>query len=431
LIHRNKDLELFDHPLDQEIQINGNKYKDPTTKDMPYTWYYCAVKINFKIPKEIKSEVLAQLFLPLPNDKSINSFSEEATSFRKELEKEALVITGNASGTKNGRITAYTPSGKIEMMDNVLGKIGMDGVTVRANRWFTTYTTLTQKNGTFVMNDTFDNPCNYSIKWERDDFDILEGGSLANFQAYYNGPKQSNPWNDVITGGMSLMYATIHRAAIRYYYINNELRTPRNGSYFDKLSIAAYDWEDVGKNGDHETSAFVKSWLGSPDIRIFKPSRGPYAIYSTTIHELAHAAHWAMDRSNFRNSDDVILESWGRCVQWRFTNLEYPTRAWSDDGYGVASQRINPLASLTSTNGSYQRKYTPIFIDLIDNYNQRVQLGDNSLPDDNVSGYTIRQLEDILVGSRTLTELRNKVFNTYPNNTTRNQLNTLFSGYIQ
>jgi hypothetical protein len=414
LIHRNKDLELFDHPLDQEIQINGNKYKDPTTKDMPYTWYYCAVKINFKIPKEIKSEVLVQLFLPLPNDKSINSFSEEATSFRKELEKEALVITGNASGTKNGRITGYNPSGQIKMLDNIRGKMGMDGVTVRANRWFTTYTTLTDTSGKFVMNDTFDNPCNYSIKWERNDFDILEGGSLANFQAYYNGPKQSNPWNDVITGGMSLMYATIHRAAIRYYYINNELRTPRNGSYFDKLSIAAYDWEDRGI-ADHERSAFLKSWLDRPDIRIFKPSRGPYEIYSSTIHELAHASHWAMDRPNFRNSDDVILESWSRCVQWYFTNKEYsPTRPnWAD---GI--QTVVP----SSTN------YTPIFIDIIDDVNQRTKYGNSSLPNDNVKGYTIRQLEDILVGSTTLLKLRNNLTNTY-NNPTKGNINELFKGY--
>ena len=415
LIHRNKELELFDHPLDQEIKTNGHKYKDPATKGQPYTWYYCAVKINFKIPKEVTNEILAELFLPVPNDKSINSLSEEAIGFRRELEREALTITGNTPNTKNGRIAGYNPSGTIKMRDNVLGDIGMDGVTVRANRWFTTYTTLSNKDGSFKMNNTFENPCNYSIKWERDDFDILEGGTLANFQAYYNGPKQSGAWNDIITGGMSLMYATIHRAAIRYYYINNELRTPRNGSYFDKLSIAAYDWENVGLNADHETSAFLKSWLDRPDIRVFKPSRGPYAIYSTTIHELAHAANWAMDRSNFRNSDLVIIESWARCVQWHFTNKEYsPVRPnWAD---GI--QTVVP----SSTN------YTPIFIDIVDNINQRVKYGNSNLPNDNVNSYTVRQIEDILVGSTTLLNLRTNLTNTYTNPTKAN-INELFKGY--
>ena len=427
LIHHNKEIELYDHPLDYEISTIGNKYKDPTTKDKPYTWYYCAIKSDFKIPNSVKHEILAELFLPLPNDKSLDLLSEDDKKFRKNLEKEALNITGNASTIKNGRVMAYNPSGRITMTDNVLGIIGIDGVKVRANRWFTTYTTLTDQNGNFFINDTFENPCNYSIKWERDDFDILEGGSLANFQAYYHGPKQSDPWIQNIDGGLSLMYAAIHRAAIRYYYRNNTLRTPRNGTFWSRLSIAAYDWENVGVNGEALTSGFVKSWLDFPDIRIYRPNRGSYAIYSTTIHELAHASHWAMDKWNFRNSDDVIIESWARCVQWHFTSIEY------NQNWRSGIQFSDP-----NIQDGFNNIYTPIFIDLIDNNNQQCgtfwdeefqinrQTPCNIV--DNVNGYSIRQLEDILIGSRSMIQLRENARNVYEN-PSENNLNQLFSSY--
>ncbi|MCY7355880.1 MAG: hypothetical protein LH609_00095, partial [Rudanella sp.] len=366
------------------------------------------------------------LYLPLlPEER--NRLSESEIDFRKALEKEALRITGNSTDVKTGRIARYTPSGRITMTDNRLGIIGVEGVRVRANRWFTTHEAITDVNGFFMMDDTFDNPCNYSIKWERADFDILEGGSLASFQAYYNGPKQSGSWNLNIDGGQSLMYAAIHRAAIRYFYKNNDLRTPRNGSFWSRVSIAAYDWESPPSNGSFDADGFQTVWLDYPDIRIYRPSRGPYALYSTAIHELAHASHWAMDRWNNRNSDKIINESWARCVQWHFTSLEYGNN-W-DSGI----QYSNP-----TVQDNFDNVYTPIFIDLIDNVNQagntyfsEIFNQNRTAPAfmvDNVNGYSIRQLEDILVGSRTMLQLRDNLRDAYVN-PTEGDLNQLFASY--
>lgn len=430
-IHHDETFMLFDHPLDYEINVKGNKYKDPSTKDNKYTWYYCVVKVGQAIPEGIKQEVLADLYIPQNrsnNADQAKNNSPELETLLTELEKEALRITGNASNTSGGRVAAYNPSGRITMSDDRLGIVGVEGAKVRANRWFTTHEAITDGNGYFWMNETFDNPCNYSIIWERADFDILEGGSVENFQAYYEGPKQSGSWNLNIDGGRSLMYATIHRAAHYYYYQQNELRTPRKGEFSSRLSIAAYDWEQAPNNGEAMTSGFVKSWLSFPDIRIFRPSRGPYAIYSTTIHELAHAAHWAMNKQQFRNSEDAIIESWARCVQWRFTSIEYG-RNW-DSGVQYSDPRIQ--------NG-YNDVYTPIFIDMIDAVNQqggffRSDIYNGSVLQapshmvDNVSGYTPRQFEDILPTTTRMWSLRHYVRNTY-DNPTENSLDELFASY--
>ena len=421
-INSDDSFELFSYPLDYEISVKGNKYKDPSTKGNKYTWYYCVVDPKQPLPEKIKKEILAELYIPQNknnNPDKAKSNSAELETLLTNLEKEALRITGNEYSNPNGRMGSYNPSGRITMSDDVLGVVGVEGAKVRANRWFTTYEAITDANGYFWMNSTFVNPCNYSIIWERADFDILEGGTFANFQAEYNGPKQSGGWYLNIDGGRSLMYAAIHRAAHYYYYQQNVLRTPRNGSFFSRLSISAYDWEQGNSNGDALTSGFLKSWLDFPDIRIFKPSRGPYAIYSTTIHELAHASHWAMNRENFRNTDDVIIESWARVVQWTFTNEEYNSVRpnWNNGIQGIDPTFQDGIANV----------YTPIFIDLIDDFNQSINIS-SSLPNDDVSGYTIRQMEDVLVGSRNMPSLRDNVINWY-DNPTEGAIPLLFNGY--
>ncbi len=48
---------------------------------------------------------------------------------------------------------------------------------------------------------------------------------------------------------------------------------------------------------------------------------------------------------------------------------------------------------------------------------------------DNVSGYTIRQIEDCMVGTTTWSQFRQKFYNNYPNNSTRGNLQTLFDAW--
>ena len=87
---------------------------------------------------------------------------------------------------------------------------------------------------------------------------------------------------------------------------------------------------------------------------------------------------------DFLLSAPVIAESWASCVEWYITK----------DIYGdVEDKRLN-LQSQTTTE-SMEKGYTSLFIDLIDDYNQKEKHGDD-YPIDNVKGYTISQLENAL-----------------------------------
>jgi hypothetical protein len=107
-------------------------------------------------------------------------------------------------------------------------------------------------------------------------------------------------------------------------------------------------------------------------------SRG---IFGTTIHELTHASHWY----NFGYNDINYLlniriaESWATGVETVITNDIYSTNDWE--------RKQNETISEMSG-------YTSIVWDMIDDYPQHI--GDPLYPDDQVSGYTLSQIESAL-----------------------------------
>lgn len=136
-------------------------------------------------------------------------------------------------------------------------------------------------------------------------------------------------------------------------------------------------------------------WLGLfSRIKIFNPNNRSSQIYATTIHELAHASHWELRKNNWNNNTPTkVKESWARGVQWELTRMKYT-------GY------IPP----------YFGDYTGVVQDLID-----VKSGY-----DQVSGYTIKQIEDVLGNTSSWGSWKNNLKNRY-NNATENNLDAVFN----
>lgn len=172
-------------------------------------------------------------------------------------------------------------------------------------------------------------------------------------------------------------------------------------------------------------------------------------VYGTTIHELAHTAHWDMDRSAFRqlvkdaykipvlypsinNSTEAIIESWPTGVEWVFTthryrtylsnpSFNYPT--YPSNLFNYQDRKIEGF-----TTRANDLIYTSIIIDLMDNENQRITRG-NGRPTDRVSGYTIGQIERALRGARSWNQFRDRVKNINSSNTDNNQIDELFANW--
>ena len=178
--------------------------------------------------------------------------------------------------------------------------------------------------------------------------------------------------------------------------------------------------QEGGDCGESKTStgchtAFWKAFGIYSPIRIYSYQQSAMETYATTIHELAHASHYNMSHWHFKNTPDHekrIKESWAAGVQWELTRMKY----------------------LNYPGGLISKLYTQVVVDMIDphppidpatNKPRNINNGSEKLDVDNVTGYTIRQIEDALNEKRSWTDWRNSIINRYDNGTEEN-LDELF-----
>jgi hypothetical protein len=412
LLKEDTSLILYDIPLDFEIKRQGVYYHDPKLPDAAITWQYCTVPIDKKLPG-VFYEKLEDLYMPQEDEDENEEASggslrsaKSLTFSYDNLEDEALRITGNedepepqnVNTSKRGVLKRekWKPAGRIRVWDDTKqAYVGVGGVIVRARRWHTTHKATTNSEGYYRCNSRFKRKANYSIKWEKHHFSIRSG----NFgQAKLDGPKKKGDWNRNIKGGRSQYYATIFRAAWHYYYgdIAGIRRPPKNSPLRPQLKIAAMNKTKKGVLG---RTASVLRVFGILDmIKIWTPDDESVLTYATTIHELAHASHWNMAHKHYNNTSEIVHESWAMGVEVVLTRMVYPLYTANNyyqrqDYTGIVEDMIDPVKITKSYHPSYKR------------YN------------DNVSGYTIRQIEDALKGKRSWNDWKESIKNKYDNKT--------------
>jgi hypothetical protein len=111
----------------------------------------------------------------------------------------------------------------------------------------------------------------------------------------------------------------------------------------------------------------------------------------------------------------------------------YSCYVWGIDNNYV-SRTVNTVS--TTNNGKtiivnyLEKKYTPVVIDLMDTFNQYKSYDPEEYANDNVSSYSLAQIEEALKGAKTLEEWRDNLKNLYDNPTESN-LDELFKHIIQ
>lgn len=448
ILQSDKDLILYTYPLDVEILKGGDYYHDPEVPEGQPTYQYCAVKVNQKLPKGIEYQVLEELFIPDEDKSEETSIINGRTISNADAEAlitEALKITDNLDeddAMPNARRRKWTPAGYIKLYDTQIGDyVGVEGIEVRARRWFTTRKGTTTVNGHFSCNGRFRRPANYSLKWEQYHFSVRSG----NFgQAKYDGPKQKGDWNlNLGNSGSSVndsqqYYATIFQAAYDYYYKDRFglVSPPRNSTLKPQIKIAA----KLDSDKSSHAAMYARTGGILPSIYIRSWERPSDWVYGTTIHELTHAAHWDMNRPAFRklvqdaynlNLDfnsgkkqqaEAVIESWPTGVEWVFTNHRYRNR------FGDSTYNYDEGRQYFTIN--QKKVYTSLVIDLIDTENQRYTYGNGSslYPQDRVEGYTILQIQEALRGAESWNAWRDNLKEKY-NNSTEIYVDELFGNW--
>ena len=103
----------------------------------------------------------------------------------------------------------------------------------------------------------------------------------------------------------------------------------------------------------------------------------------------------------------MIQESWATAVEWAITNNEYKRFDINLDHKN--RQNWGLLKTDYSKNLSFM-DYSPVFIDLMDDNNQRNQYVlkylNYEFPDDNVTGFTIAELRGVLRKTFSIADLK-------------------------
>ena len=300
--------------------------------------------------------------------------------------------------TNNNVFAKWRPTGSIQVFDNVLNRnVPVVGVEVRLRNWFRSWQGYTDNNGNFSSSERFIGDISCFLRWQYKDnmFDIRPG---AIGQAYYNGPNnKKSAWNLVITSGMSWVYAHIFRAGS--YYIKQEPFGPSNNP-FSRISICAYNRNAPSTESGHYNNV-------NENIIMYKnnSSGNSYTarqLFSIASHELAHAHHDEIytGGSVYANTNSRLRESWAVAVSYFLTSSVYSLPLNSPNYYWYTKQNFE--SSSTSD-------YTPLMIDLIDDFNQRTL--NSTFLDDPVKGYTLQQMETILrkAGCKTVQDFKNEI----------------------
>ncbi|MCF0200029.1 MAG: hypothetical protein HUK16_01460 [Bacteroidales bacterium] len=414
-IERDTTIVLFDYPLHYKIAAWGSYYHDPSVNDSILTWLYSVVPINYEFPSGLNEELIYYVYIPP---------TEAKGDFYYLLEEEAYRVVGYKEDEDEEKaiMTTWIPSALIKGWDDVANRqVPIEGVKVIANYITKIGTGITDENGFCEINKNFIHKVHYRIKWESGFWDI-RNGILG--QAYYDGPTQKRAWNlEIAKNGKSILYATVHKAAYKFFY-GNRLGLRRPNLSYGKTKISVYD-----RSAWWGTGCCWGTWslLGIiPDINIAHPhTTNTDFVFGTAIHELGHQSHLLfIGKGTYIQLAKEIHESWAAAIEWRLTNHFYNSELGISYNYPYNYQGWHP-GNKGNGKTSY---YTPIFIDLMENYNQII-LGSN-YPNDAISGYNILYIQNnIITNAYGLSSLHTALKNHKINGVTDIQIDNLMALY--
>ena len=424
---------LFDHPLDFEIEEVGHWYHDPAILDHLPTYQYTVVKPDFVFSDTLDHEVLAELFIPdeLEGDADNGRIAVDL-DFLYDLEDEALRMTDNweepvtdsdENGRINGRRSKWNPRGRIMVEERIgntdRGDVPLRYCKVRARRWFTVATANTSvSNGTFYISRRFRRDVNYSLKFETYKHKVTNWIGSA---TTHNGPKRKGDWN------MNIAYNNASETWVRATLMNaiyhfrtqasrHKLKLP---GFFTTVKVRG-----VFKSGRSNAIGVVRhiplganSLIFRNDVKIYtKTSRGTQLktdnFYSLMMHELGHVSHALKSPVNSILSLGIVNESFATAVEYYFTLPYYP----NDVDHLIDQSRTE-----IEDGSDDSWKYSPFFIDMIDDSNQRDDNNNSTdYANDNVSGYTLEQIQKALDRRTTIGGVCKYLQDNYSNSTEGN-----------
>ena len=350
------DYETIDGPI------------EPQTYIMPVL--YVVWPIDKPLADDLDYEVDYEVFLP---QRAIQTRSTTLNANAiKVLEKEAIQLafgsasqsgsTARAASQRSGRIYTYD----IFAQNNGLGSaLPMSNLNLMFKVGSNNWNVFTRFDGSFDTPSDVPDEAVLMYALQHDRWKIIYD-NITIFNLPYFGWICDNIGNEWGTGDFYLTSVdnemACHRAIEYYYYDVHEIPTRILGDGGIKVRVSALSNSEA--NG-----TFTYSNTNPPYITIYNNNvYSPNLVIGTLSHELGHFAHYSVRGgfNNFKNVHNLIKESYASYAGWYLCE-----RYYFRHGY------VRPFPSTDPTGNGRQfwtmsstSPYSPLFVDLIDVYDQ-------------------------------------------------------------
>ena len=331
---------------------------------------------------------------------------------------------GNSSGS-----TGVVPKITFEVFDSTLNKyIPIPCVRVRIQ---TSKTKVEQ--GYTDRNGVYQCTLNYrrdvetpviTLMWEHKQFFISINEQVPQYT--FNMNTGHNPVQSYNIKEQP--HTTIFMAAS--YWFENAGEHGLSSSCGSSGKVRIYDHT----RGESELNGrFFVNDRGKTRIHIYRGNRASHLIFCTTAHEMGHGSMFAhKGRSKFSDTGKMIKESWARFTGWYLTNLAY--KGW---GYTKSSDLGDNAQDWESTWDKKDRWYSPLFIDLFDDSNQRAKFkkdnpGDQGyvcFPDDIIKNVPVMTIQYLAFNSYALKSFKERASYFFGRDYTKAQFDQFMSVY--
>ena len=301
---------LFDYPLDYEIKTEGDYYHDPSIPEDEVSWQYAVVPSDFVFPEKIRHEILDECYIP--KDGMVTKGLEDIDW--DNVERTAFEQTGNGDMlVPDTRGRKVHPEGYIKIVDDKFPQsrtFGVCGVKVIGRVFVKFGQDYTDDKGHYKLNKKFSSKPHYSIRFKnKAGFKIGFNKILVTASTSTLGkgsPSGKNVTIDTKSGDKVFRRCVVNNAAYEYYTTCSSygVTPPPQNLRIWILDLIKPSCAMMMHHGTLLDNSLLKKYLKYyvSAIRIFAPDitigtrDKDYKydeIFSVTMHELAHASHFA------------------------------------------------------------------------------------------------------------------------------------------
>jgi len=364
-------ITVFDKPLVAEKTMDETATPADTII-FGSKWLYTVVPVSSTM-LPIAHEIIDELYQPMMQTDLKNA---NLPDFWEELQFEAFrqagYIANHAQQTSlkswrdwinlKPKLKGYKPKVIVTAYDDAVNRqVPIPKVKAIASAFTAFWVSNTGDNGTATF-PKCGVAVNYQIWFQDSKWSIRNGSVLL---ANIDGPTKAGTWDcDIKSNSKHVAWATIQRACNRYGY-KNIGGLARPFPYCMKICYHHKDGSSYGVNWGILWQNIITGTPQSevPTIKIWKNDKIS-DLFMTATHELGHAAHITKLKSlaEYATVPLFIYESWATAIEWYISRIEY-----AELGLAYFENKFRQFWP------DKLHDYTPLFIDLVDSYNQSLK----------------------------------------------------------